>query len=197
MNMVGLRAARKLDLAVPIASATMSYLLVLDLANRNQITPPFWGAGEVQAQFMGLGIGANRPEAFAFKYLMWSWLFVIEIFQGHAAVLLVLLQALLAFSFVMDVGVNRDYHGYWFCCSSYSYFFFCASGQVAAMEAALRQKKKNWVVAVGVLVGWLVSAIGILVVDAWRPNHHLLAFLVGTLCALLNVASSRTRVVVG
>ena len=198
MKMAALRSAQKLALAVPVASATMTYLLVLDLANRERITPPFWGAVDVQAQFLGLGISyLKSPETWVFKYGMWSWLFVIEFVQGHASVLLVLLQALLAFSFVMDVGVNRDYHGRWYCCSSYSTFFFCAAGQVAAMDAALCRKKRRWEVASGVLVGWLVSAVGILVVDSWRPNHHLLAFLLGTVCALLSVASSRTRVEVG
>ena len=236
-----LRAARKLAFAVPITSASMSYLVVLDITNRSRTTPPFWGAGEVQAQFMGLGIGrdpcprspppspappppdpvtttvtglgigwpwftscgtsrSNRPERWIFKYAMWSWLFLIEFVQGHATVLLVLLQALMAFSFVMDVGVNKNYHGYWFCCSSYSYFFFCASGQVAAIDAALRRRRMKrghgWAVPFLALVGWLVTAIGILLFDAWKPNHHFLAFMVGTVCALLNllvVATSRTR----
>ena len=46
-----LRAARKLAFAVPIAAIAMSYLLVLDVANRNRTRPPFWGAVELQAQF--------------------------------------------------------------------------------------------------------------------------------------------------
>ena len=58
----------------------------------------------------------------------------------------------------------------------------------------------------GVLVGWLASALGTLIFDAWEHNHHFLAFLVGTLCALLNMlvvreheawgAKQRARVVV-
>ena len=240
-----LRAARKLAFAVPIAAAAVSYLLVLDVANRNRTRPPFWGAVELQAQFMGLGIGRdpcprsppssppapppgppalplplraptatvvgcgwwcglawpthtscgtsrwNRPEGWLFKYSMWSWLFVVELCQGHATVLLVLLQALLEFSFTMDAGSNKDFDDYWFCCSSYAYFFFWASGLVAAIDAALRrrrrQKGRGWAVPFGVLVGWLASALGTLIFDAWEHNHHFLAFLVGTLCALLNM----------
>ena len=245
-----LRAARKLAFAVPIAAIAMSYLLVLDVANRNRTKPPFWGAVELQAQFMGLGIGRdlcprsppssppalppgppalspppraptatvvgcglwcglgepavalpthtscgisrwNRPEGWLFKYTMWSWLFVVELCQGHATVLLVLLQALLEFSFTMDAGSNKDFDDYWFCCSSYAYFFFWASGLVAAIDAALRrrrrQKGRGWAVPFGVLAGWLASALGTLIFDAWEHNHHFLAFLVGTLCALLNM----------
>ena len=54
-----LRNARRLAAAVPIAAAAVGYLLVLDVANRNTTRPPFWGAAELQAQFMGLGIGED------------------------------------------------------------------------------------------------------------------------------------------
>ena len=247
-----LRNARRLAAAVPIAAAAVGYLLVLDVANRNTTRPPFWGAAELQAQFMGLGIGEdpcprspppspplpppgppalpppprapavtvvecgwwcgpgkpaaartihtscgiskwNRPERWLFKYIMWSWLFVVESCQGHATVLLVLLQALLQFSFTMDAGVNNDFGDYAFCCSSYAYYFFWASGLVAIFDAALRRRRRQkgrgwgWAIPFGVLVGWLASALGALVFDGWEHNHHFLAFLVGTFCAVLNV----------
>ena len=249
-----LRNARKLASAVPIAAAAVGYLLVLDVANRNRTRTPFWGAAELQAQFMGLGIGQdpcprsppssppvpppvprgppalppppsapavtvvgcgwwcgpgkpaaarpihiscgiskwNRPERWLFKYIMWSWLFVVESCQGHATVLLVLLQALLQFSFTMDAGVNSGFGDYKFCCSSYAYYFFWASGLVAIIDAALRRRRrqKGWgwaAVSFGALVGWLASALGALVFDAWEHNHHFLAFQVGTFCAVLNV----------
>ena len=107
--------------------------------------------------------------------------------------LLVLLQALLQFSFTMDAGVNNDFGDYAFCCSSYAYYFFWASGLVAIFDAALRRRRRQkgrgwgWAIPFGVLVGWLASALGALVFDGWEHNHHFLAFLVGTFCAVLNV----------
>ena len=107
--------------------------------------------------------------------------------------LLVLLQALLQFSFTMDAGVNNDFDDYMFCCSSYAYYLFWASGLVAIFDAALRRRRRQrgrgwgWAIPFGVLVGWLASALGALVFDGWEHNHHFLAFLVGTFCAVLNV----------
>ena len=222
---------RKLAFAIPVAGIVIGYLLILDIANRNKTKPPFWGATDLQAQFMGLGIGhdpcpllppappplaptdtaavcgwlcilkrpsrtlcdtrRSRPEVWLFKYVMWSWLFVVELCQGHASVLLVLLQALLQFSFTMNSGTNKDYDGYSYCCSSYAYFFFCASGLIAAMDATLRRRKRlrgrGWILLFGVLVGWLVSALGTLLFDSWKHNHHFLAFILGTLCALVSM----------
>ena len=57
---IALLNARRLAAAVPIAAAAVGYLLVLDVANRNTTRPPFWGAAELQAQFMGLGIGEEH-----------------------------------------------------------------------------------------------------------------------------------------
>jgi len=250
---VSLRGARRLAFTVPIAAAAISYLLVLDVANRSTTKPPFWGAAELQAQFMGLGIGEepcrppppspparpppppappppprapalaevmcvgwwcgsqpavawptpycgsrrNRPEQWLFKYAMWSWLFVIEACQGHATVLLVLLQALLEFSFTMDAGRNNNADKYWFCCSSYAYFFFLPAGLIAAIDVALRRRRRRKGRGLGLpfslLVGWLTSALGTLSFDSWQHNHHFLAFLMGTLCALLNMLVVRER----
>ena len=241
---------------MPIAAAAVIYLLVLDVANRHRTRPPFWGAAELQAQFMGLGNGEdpcplspppssppppphpfappplprapaaaevteerllrsgwpavawpthtpcsslwNQPQQWLFKYIMWSWLFVVEALQGHATVLLVLLQALLEFSFTMDAGRNNDVDAYWFCCSSYAYFFFFASGLVAAIDVAMRRRRrrqgrKSLALPLGLLVGWLASALGTLAFDGWDHSHHFLAFLVGTLCALLNMLVVRER----
>ena len=72
-------------------------------------------------------------------------------------------------------------------------YFFWASGLVAIFDAALRRRRRQkgrgwgWAIPFGVLVGWLASALGALVFDGWEHNHHFLAFLVGTFCAVLNV----------
>ena len=206
-----LRNARRLAGGVPIAAAAVGYLLVLDVANRNTTRPPFWGAAELQAQFMGLGIGEdpcprspppsppvpppgppalpsppsapavtvvgcgwwcgpgkpaaartihtscgiskwNRPERWLFKYIMWSWLFAVESCQGHATVLLVLLQALLQFSFTMDAGVNNYFDDYAFCCSSYAYYLFLLGlrpGRYLRRRAAPSQEAKGPGVGLG------------------------------------------------
>ena len=98
------------------------------------------------------------------------------------------------FSFTMDAGVNKDFSGYHYCCSSYAYFFFCASGLVSAADAVLRVRRVSWRrEMLFVLFVWCGFALGTLIYDQWQHNHHFLAFLIGTLCALLNVQVVRER----
>lgn len=161
----------------------LTWLLTLDLLNASKSKPPFLGATPLMAQFLGLGIGSQGYDGAArwiAKYTFWSLsLFVIEFYTSPSFLLLSLLQALLAFSFVMDAGVNSEYqcqHMH-FCCSSYSYLFLTG---IATNRVSWRLVcKRRWCFAFVSILVQVGGATALYLFDGHVWDHHAFAYGLG------------------
>lgn len=167
----------------------LTWLLTLDLLNASHSKPPFVGATPLMAQFLGLGIGGegqNGAARWTAKYTFWSLsLLVIELCTSPSFLLLSLLQALLAFSFVMDAGVNSEYqcqHMH-FCCSSYSYLFLAG---IATNRVSWRLlcSRRSCLAAVSILAQ-CGGATALYWFDGRAWNHHAFAYGLGVAVSVL------------
>ena len=161
---------------------TLATLVFLDVINLDRTTAPFLCPFPIAAQFLGLGM--SRPDSknwyvWIVKYFCWCTIFGFELSEGPFFALITLLHALLSFSFSMDVGINSSYCGYYFCCSSYAYFFIMGClGPCLWWKNLL--SKWRWAV---VLI-WIGGLILICAYDK-TSTHHAIPFAVGAIDASL------------
>lgn len=161
----------------------LTILCVLEVANCNRSAPPFVGvASSVLAQALGIGLTCSELGPLTFKYAMWaSSLVVIEHFDGCPFALLAVADAVIAFSFVVAVGVNRSATGYLYCCSSYTYLHLLGCSLVSVIDAGSQWSRR------AALALWPSALLAQVAYDDWVWDHHALAFTLGSGCRVLRM----------
>jgi hypothetical protein len=175
-----------------LAVGLVVYVAVLDALNAGRGAPPFVGAVPLQAQFLGLGIGGpgfTEWYRWVLKYALWSAsLITIERASGRAFLVLSVLQALMAFSFVMDAGVNSEFQceHHHYCCSSYAYFYLAGTAVACAYTRWASTPARRAASA----LAWVVAGLVVLAADGFRWDHHVLALALGSVAGALACVAS-------